>query len=255
MDFYVDSALLCMTVMNYVTLDVSRRVMKLKRGRVILSSVLLSALSLGLILTGACKIAFLPFYIAAVYFAFGKCSFAELVRRFFIVTGCAILLGGIYLAILNPKTLEVVCIHGRSFYTAEDFVFYGSVAAVYLLARVILFFLCERRKRYRIRISIGGKQTRTYASLDTGNGLRMPDGKEPVILAEQSLFGDDLDCGRKIPCRTAASGISVITVYPVDELYFEDSGKLWQSRVFAGKSNREFSGGCKVLLNSCMEFI
>ena len=53
MDFYVDSALLCMTVMNYVTLDVSRRVMKLKRGRVILSSVLLSALSLDLILTGA----------------------------------------------------------------------------------------------------------------------------------------------------------------------------------------------------------
>ena len=253
MDFYADSALLCCTVMNCIIFDIARRILRLKvkLRRLICFSAALSACGIVCLFFAAVRLAYIPVYAIAVYFLFGKCSFWELIRRFFICIGTSLLLSAVYLAVIPPDSFEILLTSGMSFYIADDFALYSSVIGVYAAVRIILFFMCEKRKRMRVRIKIGGRKTIGYAFADTGNSLRAPDGK-PVILAEKSLFDENLTGAVKINCRTAANGLSEITAFPVEELYFEDIGRQWSGGAYAAKSDHMFSGGCSVLLHSSM---
>lgn len=252
MDFYVDSAIFSGFVMNFIIFKLSGEILKIKRiPKFALSAAMLSCAAVVQIFFPIIKIFYIPICTVAVIIAFGKCSAAELIRRFFICTGISVLLGGLYLCASPPNKLGIIYIGGKSFYVASDLFFYSSLLVIYFSAKIIIFFLTARKKRYRIKIKIGGKVSDVYAFTDTGNSLRTPNG-EPIILAEKSLFGE-FSGAVTVQCRSAASDSEQLSVYPVEYLFFSDSKKYYCGSIYAAASNAPFSGGCSVLLNSCIK--
>ena len=116
MDFYADSALLCCTVMNCIIFDIARRILRLKvkLRRLICFSAALSACGIVCLFFAAVRLAYIPVYAIAVYFLFGKCSFWELIRRFFICIGTSLLLSAVYLAVIPPDSFEILLTGGMA---------------------------------------------------------------------------------------------------------------------------------------------
>ena len=250
MDVYIDSAILCCFVMNCISLDISCRILKRseKKRKIAFMSLVMSFICVFGIFFRIMRLLYIPLYAALLLLFFGKCSKREFLRRYAVCTCTSMLLGGTFSIIL--PSVSVYVLPGGTFFAADDVYFYGFIIIVYSAVRLMIFFVSEKKKMFRIRMKVGRQTCLTYAFMDTGNSLRMPDG-EPVVVAESSLFDIDEKDGVAISCKTVGNSDSTLVAYPLDELYLTDEDR-YITGAYVAFTDRKFSGEFKVLLHNSM---
>ncbi len=220
MVLYIDSAILCGFLINFLCLDTAVSVIgvKLRKRRTVTGALCFSLLWIITVFLPFIKILYLFIYIYALRLIFGKCSLAELIRRTGICLCVCFLYGGIILTFIPPDKISIVTVNGGYFFVAEDLWFYLPLGIVYGLVKAIMFFVSRSKKVFPIRIQIEGTAVVTKAFMDTGNSLREPESGAPVIIAERSLFGEITAEPKIIPYRGIGSERQYTKVYKIERL-------------------------------------
>lgn len=257
MVLYIDSAILCGFLLNFLCLDTAASVIgvKTKKRRIIAGALFLAVTGVFSLFLNHIRLLFFGIYISALWFILGKCSKAELVRRAGICLCVSFLYGGVILTVVPPSHIYTVTFNGGSFFVADDLWFYLPLGAVYILVKAIMFFVSRTKKVYPVRIQIGGKAVVTKAFIDTGNSLREPESGAPVIIAERSLF-EEIDAEPKIiPFRNIGSDRQYTEIYPIERLCLLEEKQVY-TQLYAAFTVKPLSpvGAYRALLhNSFLE--
>ena len=220
MVLYIDSAIFCVSLLNFLCLDTAASVIriKIKKGRLLAGALCMSGIWLLSLLLPGIRYSYPIMYILFLRLIFGKCSFAELARRCGIALCVGFLYGGVILSVIPPDKICTLTVNGSNFFVAEDLWLYLPLGGVYGLVKVIVFFVSHQKKIYPIRIQLGEKSVATKGFIDTGNSLREPKSGAPVIIAERSLFDEINKDPLTIPFRNIGEDRQYTEAYPVDRL-------------------------------------
>ncbi len=250
MDFYIDSAVLCGFVLNYICLNISSGLLFISvsvRKKALFSFLLAAVGALSVVFSGI-RLVFVPVYAAAVRLFYGRCGIAEFLRRTAFTICSSLVISALLLTLIPRASLSAAVIDGREFITAEDVPFYTALAAVYALAKAVLYAVSREKKIFRVVLYKLGEAAETYAMLDTGNSLRA-DGGAPVIVAESSLFSQLGEPSGSLCYKTVSDRGAKADIFLLDELYFPDENRRL-SGVYALFVDRPLSdkGRFRVLL-------
>lgn len=231
MVLYIDSAILCGFLLNFLCLNTTASVIKIsiKQKRILIGALSLSVIWAASLFLPHIKLFYLLIYICALWLIFGKCSCAELIRRAGICLCISFLYGGVILSFVPPDKIYTVSVNSSSFFVAEDLWFYLPLSIVYALVKVIVFFVSHQKKVYPICIQFEGKSVITKAFIDTGNSLREPESGAPVIIAERSLFGELETEPVTIPFRNISETRQYTKVYPLERLCLLEEKKVYNN--------------------------
>lgn len=226
-NFYADTAVAVCWLMNYICIDISAGIMKIKpkKFRLIIFSLLLSVLGIFTIFNAYIRISYIFLYGIILRLIFGKSRISEQVRRYIICTSCSLLFSALFLTLIPHEKLSANIISGGIIFTADDTFFFGFLGIIYFLVKIMFFFLSCRKQIFRVGITLSGIYREAMALVDTGNSLRVPDTGEPVIFAERSLFGEINEKGRLIHCKTVSGDKNLIRILPLDDLFFTDENR------------------------------
>lgn len=252
MNLYIDSAIFCAAVMNYLCLDVSAKLMKTVIKKRILAAGAVALSLFGIINAFYMKyqvIGFI-FYITVIRLVFGESTPAGHIRRFGICIGVSLFFSSVLLTLIPADKLGNVSVDGRMFFCAEDLYFYSLLIPSYILVRIIIFLISENKRVYSVVLDMGGETAEAVGFIDTGNSLTEPESGKPVIVAERSLFSSLTEEFKYIPYKTVDGDEKLMRVYRLRELYFTEEKKSVRD-VYVSFSDKQLSGGkYQVLLNN-----
>ncbi|MBP3360559.1 MAG: sigma-E processing peptidase SpoIIGA [Clostridia bacterium] len=256
MDFYVDSAVLCGFILNFFCLDTAAGILRvaLKKRRLACGALVLSVLGIFCIFDVRIRLLYIPLYMLAVRLIFGRCSGAELVRRYGVCLCSGLMFSAVFLTVIPTSSLVRIISGGGEFFAADDKYFYGLLIIVYGVVKGILFLVSRKKRMFRVRLRIGKETAEAMAMIDTGNSLRDRETGAPVIVAERSLFGDINAKPKEIPFRGVGADGEYIEIYPLDEIYFPEEHRRVHG-AYAAFVDRPLSGtgGFRVLLHNSLE--
>lgn len=257
MVLYIDSALLCGFLLNFLYLDTAASLIgaSVRKRSIVKGSLILAGLTPLTLLLPQIKVLYLFFYIYVLRLIFGKCSLPELLRRTGICLCVCFVYGGVILTIIPPHMIHTTSINAVSFFAADDLWFYLPLGGVYFFIKGIMFFVSKSKKLYPVRIQIEGQAVVTKAMIDTGNSLRTPEKGNPVIIAERSLFGEINTPPEIIPFRNISEERQYTKVYPVERLCLLEEKKVFEN-VYVSFTTKPLSpvGAYRALLhNSFLE--
>ncbi len=198
---YIDQIFLGNLAMNYVILWAAAKLSRTpaKKVRLVFGAVLGASYSLALFLPGSHVLLSICFKVAASVIIIAT-AFAPLhLRKFFVCLGCFYLtsftLGGlIFGMIFFIHSGQVAGINGIGGVIAEHFwsgIVLGLVAFGVAGRGASALFkkkFWENLFRMVLLIKSGGKLVKVEALLDTGNSLREPATKHPVVVAEYNVI-------------------------------------------------------------------
>lgn len=238
---YLDVLIFLNTVITFLLLSASSRLMKIfpTAGRFTLASILggLSSLiilapDLGLILSLLTKLLFSLVIVIAAYNPKSLSSIAKETGYFFAVN---FIFAGVMLFASSLPGVSLVSYNNGAVYI--NFSFFSLVAACVICYAVVCILGKITKNKisdtavFNIEITHCGKTVNTSAILDTGNSLTDPFTGQKVIIADKFVLSDILpenvrnylsgkpdDSGiRLIPCNTV-SGSSLLPCFKADKI-------------------------------------
>ncbi len=189
MTFYVDLIYLSCTAVNFIILGFHSKFLsvRIKKTKLLLGAALGGLLSLQSIVLKSNLIVIFGETLLILRIVYGNCTFAELIRRFFILVGVVLVFG----AVANMFSVfysGIFLKDNRLYGVLPVFAFVLSGALAAMIVFVFLFFTKHRKILYRVEMVIDGETINTTAFLDTGNRLREPKSKRPVIIIEDAIL-------------------------------------------------------------------
>ena len=256
MIFYIDLAIFSCMILNFLCLDTAKRIFKIpkRNAYIFFGSFLLSVMTVACFFVPYIRIVYFFLYFGMVAIIFGKCRVAELVRRTGICICTSLLYCALMLSIIPPDKMWIV--NGRSgdFYVPEDFYFFAPLLIIYVVARIILYLVSNKKRVFGVKLIIDGQTAFTDAIVDTGNSLRDRETLAPVIIVERSLFNDISATPKIIGYRNIGAERGLTKIYPVDTLYLTEEHKEYKN-LYAAFVDRPLSekGKYRVLLNNSFD--
>lgn len=254
--FYIDIAIFSCFILNFLCLDTAKRIFKIpkRNAYIFFGSIVLSVLTIACFFVKYIRIIYLFLYLAIIAFVFGKCRFAEAIRRGGICICTSLLYCAIMLCLIPADKLWIVNGRGGAFFVPDDIYFYGPLAFVYIAVRFILYLVSGKKRVFSIKLIIDGQTAVTDAIVDTGNSLRDRETLAPVIIAERSLFGDISASPKIIGYRNIGAERGFTKIYPVEKLYLTEEHKEYEN-LYAAFVERPLSekGRYRVLLNNSFD--
>lgn len=248
---YLDVLVFLNTVITFLLLLASSRLMKIypSAGRFTLASILggLSSLiilapDLGLILSVLTKLLFSLIIVVAAYNPKSFRAIAKETGYFFTVS---FIFAGIMLFASSLPGISLVSYNNGAVYI--NFSFFSLVGACVICYAVVCILGKITKNKltdtsvFNIEISHGGKVVNTSAILDTGNALTDPFTGESVIIADKFILSDILPENVKnylngtpdengiklIPCNTV-SGSSLLPCFKADKVIISDGKSSYE---------------------------
>ena len=186
---YVDSVFLLNGVMDYLLCLVTARLagVPLRRRRYALAAILGGAYAVAVFLPGCGFLACWPAKLAAgvlmALVAFGGEQYLLRLTLLLFALSCGLAGGVLGLSLLTGSALPRA--NGVFYTDVNGKVLLASSAAAYLLVTVVFRAAARhgiRGERLAVRICICGRSTELTALWDSGNGLRDPNGGQPVLV-------------------------------------------------------------------------
>ena len=224
---YIDVLIFVNTVIDYIILITSERLLKLRSPawRIVLASFIGSLFSL-LILVDH-RSFFLTLLIkllstaAISSAAFRFHSFKELLKNALFTMLVSFIFSGLMIfiyQIFKPPNMLIV----------NDIVYFEIDPLVLIAVTVFIYaavYICERIFRERIRssvvrlgVSAGGKDIVCIAKIDTGCTLREPFSSYPVIIVDRSIMNVSEDERRRVIPYDTVAGSSVLYAVKADSV-------------------------------------
>lgn len=256
MIFYVDIAVFSSFILNLLCLDTAKRIFKIpkRKAYIFFGAIILSVLSVACFFVKNIRIVYIFLYFGIIPLIFGKCRFAEAVRRVGVCVSISLLYSALMLCFIPTDRLWIVNGRGGAFFVPEDIYFYGPLALIYIVVRLILYLVTNKKRVFSVKLVIDGQTAVTDAIVDTGNSLRDKETLAPVIIAERSLFGEISATPKIIGYRNIGAERGFTKIYPVEKLYLTEEHKEYEN-LYAAFVERPLSekGRYKVLLNNSFD--
>lgn len=254
--FYIDVAIFSCFILNFLCLDTAKRIFKIPKRNtyIFFGSLLLSALTIVCFFYPYIRILYFFLYFAIITLIFGKCRFAEAIRRGGICICTSLLYSALMLSIIPPHKLWIVNGESGAFFVPEDIYFYAPLLFLYIIVRLILYLVSNKKRVFGVKLVIDGQTAITDAIIDTGNSLRDKDSLAPVIIAERSLFGDISATPKIIGYRNIGAQRGFTKIYPVEKLCLTEEHREYEN-LYAAFVERPLSdnGKYRVLLNNSFD--
>lgn len=129
----------------------------------------------------------LGFTLLILRFLYRKCAYPELIRRLFVLLGLVLVFGAC-INMFSKMYTAVFLKDGRIYGVMSLGWFVLSVSVCCVILRIFLFFIKHRKILYKVQIEIDEEIINTTALLDSGNRLREPNTKRPVIIIEDTIL-------------------------------------------------------------------
>ncbi len=256
MIFYIDIAIFSCFILNFLCLDTAKRIFKIPKRNtyIFFGSLLLSALTVVCFFVRYIRIIYFFLYFGTIAIIFGKCRFAEIVRRVGICICISLLYCALMLCLIPADKLWIVNGRGGAFFVPEDIYFYTPILLVYVITRPILYLVSNKKRLFSVKLVIDGQTAITDAIVDTGNSLRDRETLAPVIIAERSLFDEISATPKIIGYRNIGAERGFTKIYPVEKLYLTEEHKEYEN-LYAAFVERPLSekGKYRVLLNNSFD--
>ncbi len=240
MTFYVDLIYIVCVFMNFVILKFHSSFIsvKVKNHKIFLGSALSGLLSLGSLILNVNILLLLIGTILILRIVYGKCTVPEMMRRFFVLLGIALVFG----AVMNmfSKMYKGMFFKNERLYAVLSpsvFILAGLIGVTIL--SILLFFVKKRRTVYKIELLIDDEIIKTTALLDTGNRLFEPLTGRPVIVINPDLIKEEHKT-QTIFLKTAGSEKESMEILYVTSLTVLDKNKKFYD-LYAGISNHPLS--------------
>lgn len=189
MTFYVDLIYLSCVAVNLIILGFHAEFLslKIKKIKLLFGAALGGVLSLQSLIFETNLVIIFFETLLILRLVYGKCTYAELIRRFFILLGVVLVFGAV--ANLFSIFYSGIFLKNSKLYgVLPAYAFILSVIAATLIIYVFLFFIKHKKLLYRVKMVIDSEIITTTAFLDTGNRLKEPKSKRPVIIIENALL-------------------------------------------------------------------
>lgn len=189
MTFYVDLIYLSCVTVNLIILSFCTELLslKIKKIKLWLGAALGGALSLQSFVFETNLIIIFFETLLILRLVFGKCTYAELIRRFFVLLGVVLVFGAVanlFSVFYNGIFLKNSKLYG----VLPAYAFILSCITAALISYVFLFFIKHKKLLYRVKMVIDSEIITTTAFLDTGNRLKEPRSSRPVIIIENAIL-------------------------------------------------------------------
>lgn len=256
MVFYIDVAVFSSFIINLLCLDTAKRIFKIpkRNAYIFFGSLLLSVLSVACFFVANIRIVYIFLYFGIITLIFGRCRFAEAVRRVGRCICTSLLYGALMLSFVPADRLWIANGKSGAFFVPEDIYFYAPLALIYIAVRLILFLVSNKKRVFSVKLVIDGQTAVADAIVDTGNSLRDRETLAPVIIAERSLFGDISVVPKIIGYRNIGAERGFTKIYPVEKMYLTEEHKEYEN-LYAAFVERPLSekGRYRVLLNNSFD--
>lgn len=256
MVFYVDVAILSGFLLNFLCLDTAKRIFKIPKRNtyIFFGSLLLSVLSVACFFINYIRIVYFFLYFAIIAFVFGKCRCAEIIRRTAVCICTALLYSAVMLSLIPPEKMLIVNGKNGAFFVPEDIYFFAPLVLVYIIVRIILYLVQNKKRVFSVKLVIDGQTAFADAIIDTGNSLWDKETNSPVIIAERSLFNDISATPKIIGYRNIGAEKGFTKIYPVEKLYLTEEHREYEN-LYAAFVERPLSqsGRYRILLNNSFD--
>lgn len=251
MTVFIDIFYMLAVVMNFIMLKIHSIFLSV---RVSVPKLILGALSGGLLsiksfVFGSGYVTDILATLLILRMIYGKSSFLELIKRFFIFLSIVLM----YAAIMNAFTAMcsgVFLKDGRMYAVFPGFVFTLGAVLGFFVILTSAFFMKHKRNLYNVEIKTDKEVIKTKAFLDTGNGLLEPKSGKPVIIIEDSLIKENHE-RESIFLKTAVSDKEQLDMIKVESVVLLEENRIFYD-LYAGISGQSLSknGEFHALLNS-----
>ena len=230
MTVYIDILIFTNTVIDYLILSASDRILKLraKTWRIALASFIGSLFTLLIfvdIRSPLFSIGIKLISTAAISFtAFFDRSYKDQLKRAAVTLFVSFVFSGMMICIyqlFKPPNMLIV----------NDIVYFEYDPLVMLAVTAVIYgavTLAEKIMRERLRagvvelsFSVGGRRYSCMAKIDTGCSLTEPFSSSPVIVADKRLFSAESFEKKRIVPYTAVGGSSVLYAVKPDDIYID----------------------------------
>ncbi len=231
MKVYLDIFFLVNLGMNFVVLMLESFIQKrrIRPARLIAAAAAGAALSVALVVLHVHRqlwlliILYLAGSIGILRIAFGKTTKSALLRNLLVFYVCAFVLAGILLSLQNLPGVR------------------GNAAALLFLAGAALFLVyrllplknqIEQKtgQYYDVRLYCGGKRVCGVGFLDTGNQLREPFSRKPVLIGEKKFLMPLLEedrVFRYIPFHSLGNDTGMIPAFQSEYIEIKGKNGIW----------------------------
>lgn len=251
---YIDILIVINFIIDFLILDMVRMVLNINvtYKRIIISSLISAVTSLVILMPNYPSLLNIAISALIIFISYGKCRFKTYLKRLTCFYAINFGFSGIIIAIY-------MCSNNKEIIFNSNYIYFYispiSLIILTLICYIILYFVKRimgkqlvAERICTLSVKIFDKQYNFKAKVDTCCDLKEPFSNNPVIVAEKSLFSNNIITENNVRLVPFSSlgGEGILKAVKIDELIIDNT--LINKIVYLGLCNNILHGEVKALI-------